>query len=65
MFMAFLYGSLIERLVSVLFRYTNTTEATVKAALEGGTDLNCGGFYQSHAQVCFSPSKHNSLGCVQ
>lgn len=30
--------------------YTNSTQQTVKVALEAGTDLNCGGFYQSNSQ---------------
>ena len=33
------------------YRYTNTTEDTVAAALKGGTDLNCGEFYQKNGQV--------------
>ena len=37
--------------VSVSLRYTNTTEDTVAAALKGGTDLNCGKFYQTNGQV--------------
>ena len=32
-------------------RYTKTPEDTVAAALKGGTDLNCGGFYQKNGQV--------------
>ena len=32
-------------------RYTNTTEDTVAVALKGGTDLNCGNFYQKNGQV--------------
>ena len=32
-------------------RYTNTTEDTVAVALKGGTDLNCGSFYQKNGQV--------------
>ena len=33
------------------FRYTTTPEDTVAAALKGGTDLNCGSFYQKNGQV--------------
>ena len=30
--------------------YTKTTADTVRDALRGGTDLNCGGFYQKYTQ---------------
>uniref|UniRef100_A0A1X7VNC0 Fibronectin type III-like domain-containing protein n=1 Tax=Amphimedon queenslandica TaxID=400682 RepID=A0A1X7VNC0_AMPQE len=33
--------------------YTNNTDDTVAAALKGGCDLNCGSYYQSHAQSAF------------
>ena len=37
--------------VSLFYRYTSTAEDTVAAALKGGTDLNCGNFYQQNGQV--------------
>ena len=38
-------------LAAVSNRYTKTPEDTVAAALKGGTDLNCGSFYQKNGQV--------------
>ena len=32
-------------------RYTSTPEDTVAAGLKGGTDLNCGNYYQQNGQV--------------
>ena len=37
-----------------IYRYTKTPEDTVAAALKGGTDLNCGSFYQKNGQVSTS-----------
>ena len=41
----------IELKILSVFRYTNTTADTVQVALRGGTDLNCGGFYQKNGMV--------------
>ena len=45
-------------------RYTNTTEDTVAVALKGGTDLNCGNFYQINGQVWNYTNKISSTGAV-
>lgn len=39
--------------------YTKTAEDTVKVALRGGCDLDCGGFYQQHAQSAYSKGTIN------
>jgi len=36
--------------IMVDHKYTNTTSATVQAALRGGTDLNLGSFYSDNLQ---------------
>ena len=46
-------------------RYTNTTEDTVAAALKGGTDLNCGGFYQKNGQVCIYVDTNRSVANME
>ncbi|XP_064404909.1 uncharacterized protein LOC135350121 [Halichondria panicea] len=37
--------------------YTNNTDDTVQVALRGGTDLNCGGFYQKYAMDAYNNKK--------
>lgn len=40
--------------------YTHTTDSTVRAALEGGTDLNCGTFYLDNAGAAIKSSAINT-----